>query len=34
VRIPDDANTIVFGIFLAGRGRIELRDPELAGSTS
>jgi len=29
-RIPGDTSTIVFGIFLAGRGRIELRQPELA----
>ena len=28
-RIPDDTNTILFGVFLAGTGRIELRDPEL-----
>jgi hypothetical protein len=28
-RIPDDANTIVFGVFLAGRGRIEMRHAEL-----
>jgi RNA polymerase sigma factor CnrH len=28
--IPDDTNTVAFGIFLAGPGRIELRDPELA----
>ena len=27
--IPDDANTVAFGVFLAGSGRIELRDPEL-----
>jgi hypothetical protein len=27
--IPDDANTVVFGVFLAGPGRIELRNPEL-----
>jgi hypothetical protein len=27
VRIPADAGTIVFGIFLAGHGRIELKDP-------
>jgi RNA polymerase sigma-70 factor (ECF subfamily) len=27
--IPDDANTVAFGVFLAGPGRIELRDPEL-----
>jgi RNA polymerase sigma-70 factor (ECF subfamily) len=33
-RIPDDANTIVFGIFLAGPGRMELRDPELTRGTS
>ena len=26
--IRDDANTVAFGIFLAGSGRIELRDPE------
>jgi hypothetical protein len=24
-----DANTVAFGLFLAGPGRIELRDPEL-----
>ena len=29
VPIPDDTNTIAFGVFLAGPGRIELRDPEL-----
>jgi hypothetical protein len=28
-RIPDDADTILFGVFLVGRGRIELRDTEL-----
>jgi hypothetical protein len=28
-RIPTDANTILFGLFLAGRGRIELRDAKL-----
>jgi RNA polymerase sigma-70 factor (ECF subfamily) len=28
-RVPDDANTVVFGIFLAGRGRIEMRNTEL-----
>jgi len=28
--IPDDANTIAFGAFLAGPGRIELRYPELS----
>jgi hypothetical protein len=27
--IPDDANTVAFGVFLVGPGRIELRDPEL-----
>ena len=25
--IPDETNTIAFGVFLAGPGRIELRDP-------
>jgi RNA polymerase sigma-70 factor, ECF subfamily len=28
-RIPEDANTVVFGVFLAGRGRIGFRDAEL-----
>jgi hypothetical protein len=28
-RVPDDADLLVFGIFLAGPGRIELRHPEL-----
>jgi RNA polymerase sigma-70 factor (ECF subfamily) len=28
-RVPDDANIVMFGMFLAGRGRIELRHPEL-----
>jgi hypothetical protein len=28
-RIPDETSTILFGVFLAGAGRIELRDPEL-----
>jgi RNA polymerase sigma-70 factor (ECF subfamily) len=28
-RVPDDASTLVFGIFLAGQGQIEMRDPEL-----
>jgi RNA polymerase sigma factor (sigma-70 family) len=28
-QIPADTNTIVFGVFLAGPGRIELRDPQL-----
>ena len=27
--IPDDANAVAFGLFLAGPGRIELRNPEL-----
>jgi hypothetical protein len=27
--IPRDADTIAFGVFLAGPGRIDLRDPEL-----
>jgi len=27
--IPDDMNTVAFGVFLAGPGRIELRAPEL-----
>ena len=29
-RIPPDATNIIFGVFLTGRGQIELRDPELA----
>jgi hypothetical protein len=29
VPIPDETNTIAFGVFLAGPGRIELRDLEL-----
>jgi RNA polymerase sigma factor (sigma-70 family) len=29
-RIPADTESILFGVFLAGPGRIELRDPELA----
>jgi len=29
VPIPDDTNTVAFGIFLAGPGQIELRAPEL-----
>ena len=32
-RIPDDTDSILFGVFLAGRGRIELRDPELITTT-
>jgi bifunctional DNase/RNase len=27
--IPDDTDTLAFGVFLTGPGRIELRDPEL-----
>jgi RNA polymerase sigma factor (sigma-70 family) len=27
--IPDNANTVAFGVFLAGPGRVELRAPEL-----
>jgi RNA polymerase sigma factor (sigma-70 family) len=33
-RIPDDTDSILFGVFLAGRGRIELRDTELTRSTT
>jgi hypothetical protein len=29
VPIPDDTDTIAFGVFLAGPGRIELRNLEL-----
>jgi RNA polymerase sigma-70 factor (ECF subfamily) len=32
-RVPDDCTTVVFGVFLAGPGRIELRDAELARAT-
>jgi hypothetical protein len=32
-RVPDDANTLVFGIFLSGRGRIEMRNTELAAQS-
>jgi RNA polymerase sigma-70 factor (ECF subfamily) len=32
-RIPEDSNTLIFGIFLAGRGRIELRSAELTPGT-
>jgi hypothetical protein len=28
-RVPDNADTVVFGIFLSGRGRIEMRQAEL-----
>lgn len=31
--VPADCTTIMFGVFLAGPGRIELRDPELTRST-
>jgi hypothetical protein len=27
--VPADGDAVVFGIFLAGHGRIELRNPEL-----
>ena len=29
VQIPEDADTVVFGIFLSERGRIEMRKAEL-----
>jgi hypothetical protein len=32
-RIPDDADTVLFGVFLAGRGRVELRATELIRPT-
>jgi hypothetical protein len=32
VPVPGDAAVIRFGISLAGRGRIELRDPELSAA--
>jgi hypothetical protein len=28
-QIPPDANSIIFGVFLVGRGQIELRNPQL-----
>ncbi len=28
-QIPPDANRIIFGVFLTGRGQVELRNPEL-----
>ena len=31
--VAEDSNTILFGIFLAGRGRIELRNAELTRGT-
>jgi len=33
MRVPDDGDIVAFGIFLAGRGRIELRDAELVRET-
>jgi hypothetical protein len=32
--VPSDSDAVVFGIFLAGPGRIELRNPELLRITS
>src|SRR6185437_9633565 len=32
-KIPVDANKIVFGVFLAGHGRIELKDPGFLSAT-
>ncbi len=32
-RVPDDCTIVVFGLFLAGPGRIELRDAELTRAT-
>ena len=32
-RVQDDANTLVFGVFLSGRGRIEMRNTELAAQS-
>lgn len=29
-RVLDDSNTVIFGVFLAGPGRIEMRNAELA----
>lgn len=29
-RVPDDSDAFVFGVFLAGTGRIEVRNAELA----
>lgn len=29
-RVPDDCTTVMFGVFLTGPGRVELRDAELA----
>jgi RNA polymerase sigma-70 factor (ECF subfamily) len=33
-RVPDDANTVLFGVFLAGPGRIELRHAELTTASA
>jgi hypothetical protein len=30
--VPDDADTVAFGVFLAGPGRIELRDAALTSA--
>jgi hypothetical protein len=32
-RVPSDSDAVVFGVFLAGRGRIELRNAELIRDT-
>ncbi len=32
-RVPSDSDAVVFGMFLAGRGRIELRNAELIRDT-
>ena len=32
-RIPEDANTVIFGVFLAGHGQIELRNAEFVRGT-
>ena len=32
-RVPDDCDTVAFGVFLAGPGRIELRDAEFTRAT-
>ncbi len=28
-QVPPDANLILFGVFLNGRGQVELRNPQL-----
>jgi RNA polymerase sigma-70 factor (ECF subfamily) len=33
-RVPEDGNSVAFGVFLAGRGRIEMRHTELTSITS